>query len=519
VGALLAAAVILATAAPALGDTAASLGGSPLNVQVGERGQLQALRQDRTDATSPPGIFYPATSAIGDAGLFLAFPAGYPGDGTPRVYGFTGSAGPHGLDEYTPVVQGPATGSGTAADPLKQVTDYNVSSILSVTQTTIYINGSQEFQVRWEVHNNTGSGVFFKALAAADFFFEGDDAGTGIFTPGPPRFLGGTNLDSGSSGGFVEATGAGLLPWSAYEALPFGGAPDEVWGKVQEAASSSAATFDNTVVAVPVDNAGGVEWDQDATGTGLAPGATRSFDLVIRSAVPSALQLNPTNAGSRQGVPLNITATATDTSGQPYAGRTLRFQFVGPNAGTGSLTLGATGSAVITDPGTHAGTDTVVAFVDFNDNGTREPTEPQASALATFVDSVPPACTIKVSGSLIGGAGAGKPLVISVNCGEGGTVTVATTLTIPGGGRSSASTSKKRVKIKLKPVRKKVEPGRPVPFKIKIPRRVARKYAGQTLKATVRVTARDPLGNSRKVTKKKSVELKVIARDLIADAG
>ena len=69
---------------------------------------------------------------------------------------------------------------------------------------------------------------------------------------------------------------------------------------------------------------------------------------------------------------------------------------------------------MITDPGTNAGADTVVAFVDFNNNGTREAAEPQASALATFVDSVPPTCSVKVSGDRPGGSGgAGKPLIIT----------------------------------------------------------------------------------------------------------
>jgi hypothetical protein len=60
--------------APAFAATVA-LGGSPLNVQVGDQGQLQAFRADRTNPLDPPGIFYRATSEIGDAGFFLAFPS------------------------------------------------------------------------------------------------------------------------------------------------------------------------------------------------------------------------------------------------------------------------------------------------------------------------------------------------------------------------------------------------------------------------------------------------------------
>ncbi len=493
--ALLIAALSLATAASALADTAVPLGGSPLNVYVGERGQLQAVRTD-----TGSGIFYRSTDTVGDAGFFIALNPGQVGG---KVFGFEGNAGPDGLEKYEPVTQSPVSGSGSAADPLKQVTTYEVESALEITQTTTFVNGSQEFRVHWDVHNTTVAAVKFKALAAADFFFEGDDAGTGIFTAGPPRFIGGTNLDSGSSGGFAEVTDGGIAPWSAYQALDFPG----VWTKIEEAASSSGATFDDSVLAQAVDNAGGVEWDQDATGTGLASGGTRSYELIVRSAVPSALQLSPTNGASRQGVPINITATATDSSGTPYAGKTLRYTITGPNATTGSATLGPTGSAVVTDPGAKAGTDTVTVFVDFNNNGTREPAEPQASAQATFVDSVPPNCTIKASGTLVAGGESGKPLVIDVKCGEAGTVTVATTLEPPAGSSGSSASASKKVKIKLKPVKKKVKKGKKTAFKIKIPKSVAHRYAGQTLKAKIKVTARDKQGNKKTKTSKAKVKL------------
>ena len=47
--------------APAFADTVA-FQGSPLDVHVGERGQLQAFRTNRSD---DPGIFYPPTSPSG----------------------------------------------------------------------------------------------------------------------------------------------------------------------------------------------------------------------------------------------------------------------------------------------------------------------------------------------------------------------------------------------------------------------------------------------------------------------
>jgi hypothetical protein len=501
--ALLAAVFAVLAATPALA-VPVPLGGSPLNVIVGDQGQLQAFRQDRTDPTRP-GIFYRSTEMLGDAGFFLAFPGtiGNPPalDGT--VWGFDGSAGPNLVNTYTNTSQGAVTGSGTAADPLKQISVYEVNSggpVARITQTTTYVNGAQEFRVNWVVRNLQATALRFKALTAADFFFEGDDAGVGIFTQGPPRFIGGTNVDSGSSGGFVEVSPA----WDAYQALDF----PTVWNRVHDAAENTSAVWDNSVLDHPDDNAGGVEWDQGVT-TPLAQNQDRSFELVIRSAVPSALQLNPTNAASRQGVPVGITATATDSNGTPYAGKTLRYTIAGPNTTAGSTTLGTTGSAVVTDPGTNAGTDSVTVFVDFNNDGVRQSVEPQATALATFVDSVPPTCSLKASGTLVGGGASGKPLVITVNCGEGAIVTVATTLTAPAARRAVASAKKKKKakKIKLKPVKQTVVAGQPTKLRVKIPKSIARKYAGKTLTATMTITAKDAAGNVKKTTIKRKVKL------------
>jgi hypothetical protein len=484
-----------------------ALGGSPLNVYVDERGQLQAFR-----AGIPDGIYYPSTSATGDAGFFLAVR-----DGTPTVYGFDGSAGPHGTTDYEVVSANPVTGSGTAADPRTQVTVYRTAaSGLEVTQTTTYVDGSQFFALRWAVRNTSGIAAHFKAFAAADFFFDGSDRGTGIYTQGPPQFIGGTNADTGNSGGFAEVPGT--TAWSRYQALAYGSADNEVWGKINGAAASDTPTLDNTVVGEQVDNAGGVEWDQYVTGGSpglLATGATATFSLVARSAVPSALQINPPNAGSPKGVPITFTVGAFDTNGTPYAGKTIRYTITGVNPGTGSATVGANGNAAITDPGTNAGADTVVAFLDFNNNGSREAAEPQASALATFVDSVPPTCTVKVSGDRPGGSGgAGKPLLINVSCNEAATVTVATTLQ-PRTSRTRAATAdkkkkpkkKKKVVIKLKTSTVTVQPGQAVPISLKLSSAVRKKYAGKTLTATITVTARDASGNVKTTKATRTVKL------------
>ena len=212
-----------------------------------------------------------------------------------------------------------------------------------------------------------------------------------------------------------------------------------------------------------------------------------------------------------------MTATAVNTDGVPYAGRVLRYTIAGANPGGNAVTLDANGQGTITDPGANAGADTITAYVDFNNNGVREKAEPIASSLATFVDSVAPACTVKVSGDRPGGSGgAGKPLKITVSCNESAQVTVATTLTVPRtrAGRSSADAAAKKKKRKKKAVKLKLKsrtttalPGQSVPVRITIPKKYRKKYAGKKLKATVTVTARDASGNVKKVSRSRTIKL------------
>jgi hypothetical protein len=104
--------------------------------------------------------------------------------------------------------------------------------------------------VRWDVKNTTAGSLTLKALAAADFFFGGSDSGTGIYTDGPPRFIGGTNADTGNSGGFAEVTGGTSTSprWSQYQALEWGNTAADVCPKVAAAGASAGPTFNNDVI-------------------------------------------------------------------------------------------------------------------------------------------------------------------------------------------------------------------------------------------------------------------------------
>lgn len=542
----LAAAFALLLAGSAAAEPTTQISGNPMTVWVGDQGQLQAQRAGDTSY-----IFFAPSNPVGDAGFFLAFPqdaAGVPVDLAGKVYGFNGSAGPFGLEAFVARSQSPVTGAGVAGSPFTQVTTYAVNptdatdttkDLALVTQTTTYVNGEQTFHVKWDVKNVSSPAVAlpFKALLGADFYFEGDDRGTGIFTQGPPRFVGGTNADTGRSGGFVESP-APATPWSHYEALTYSTEPLSVWTRIGQAGNeANTKVFNDTAYAEPDDNAGGVEWDDHLT-TPLAGDQTASYEVTVRTALPAALQFDQTNAGAPQGTPITFTVTAKDTADVPFAGKTLRWEITGANAmAGGNAVLDGTGVGRITDPGTNAGFDTIAAYVDLNNNNARDANEPQASALATFVDNVPPKCGVQVSGSRPGGTGgAGKPLVITVNCDSPATVTTTSTFTITppkaktkkakakkssaqaAAKKKSTKKSKKKAKKKKAKKRKKivvklpaataqVAPGQAVPVNITVPKSVAKKYAGAKVTATVVVTAVDQAGNTAQSTATKTVTL------------
>jgi hypothetical protein len=506
--------VALAIVAAAIAATASSavampIPGNPMTVDVGPQGQLQGFVSGSSE-----GIYYAPDAEFGDAGFFLAFPsAGSPPPGLEgEVWGIRGTSfasATADVEEFEPIAQSPVTGAGTTADPLSQLTEYKAGGV-KVAQTTTYVNGTTEFKIKWVVTNGTAAAINFRALTAADFYFEGDDRGTGVFTLGPPRFIGGTNVDSGRSGGFTEVIDGISPPWSHYQEMAY---PD-IWESVVEKAAEPTVHFNDTVEAEDVDNAGGVEWDQYETTT-LGKNASATFELNARVGTPAALQLEPTNAGSPQGVPVSITGTALDSAGQPYAGRTLRYAITGANPGTGALTLDSSGKASITDPGTNAGNDTIAAFVDFNNDGIREASEPQASALATFIDSIPPSCSVSIKGDRPGGkGGAGNALEVSITCSEPSTMSVATTLTLPpaplkrhGARISKAHKPKKPKTVTLPATTATVKPGVATPVSIKVPKNIANKYAGRTLTAKVVATVKDSAGNVARAEKTSPVKL------------
>jgi hypothetical protein len=515
--------LLSAGAAIASADGTVTLPGSPLIVSVGSLGECQSSYPNVGGAN-----FYPPSDTLGDCGFFLAFPPAL-GNPTPleqsgktgSVFGFEGAAGPHivgaeGGVLYTAIAQGAPTGSGTAADPYKEITTFKATiekeDYVLVTVTTTYVNGAADFTSSYDVQNVTGQTIpglttpgpatlHFHAIVAGDLYVANSDLGTGVFAGGPPRFIGGQNTTTGTLGGFIEAT----PEWSNWQE---GGYFSPIWDAVNK---STAATpvFNNTIDPNLIDNGAGVSWDQFLT-TGLPAGEHAIFTIVNRSQVPTTLGVQPVSQSHTVGQTATVTVTATDNIGTPYSNRTLVYSIAGANPKTGSVTTNAAGQAAISYVGTAAGLDTMQMFLDLNGNGSANNGEP-ASAAQVIWTPAPPTPNSTYTIQSIKANSDGTITIVFVPA-QDGTATVE--VTVPTGTISrNASIAKKkkckkrnyvRIKGKCRPkttVSGKVtaagKAGVPLKITVKPSRKVRKALAkGKKVQLTAKLTYQSVLGGA-----------------------
>jgi hypothetical protein len=380
--------------------------GDPLTIWIGDTGWFQELVAGNNDNSFFPTSEPEFSGGPVNAGFVLAFPSSQTGvhtDIANEVWGWTpNDNGPSFNHTFIPLSQSLWTGAGTTASPFTQETRYKITSdgtptgtyLVEVIQTATYVNGDSNFVITYAVRNaSLIHPLKFRALVGADLYLNDSDCGTGVFKTGPPRFVGGSNL--GRVGGFTEATGPGSIPWTRYFEGWYGGpgsacdAPplQGVWQYLEGAESGSG--FPNTIDPSFVDNGVGIQWDTYFD-SGLAGGATASFQLNTLGTVPGQLSLAPSSQSVTAGSPATLTATATDSSGAAAPGILVRFTASGASAAGGSATTNASGQAALSYTPTGAGTDTVSAFEDIDGNGVRGTGEPQATATVAVAASAPP---------------------------------------------------------------------------------------------------------------------------------
>jgi hypothetical protein len=154
----------------------------------------------------------------------------------------------------------------------------------------------------------------------------------------------------------------------------------------------------------------------DATGNAYVTGATSSsnypttpgafdntfnggfFDVFVTelgsAGTPATLTLSPKTDTNTVGTPHTVTATVKDVAGNPVSGVTVRFSVSGVNSASGSDVTDANGEATFTYTGTTAGTDTISAFADTDNDGTQDPGEPSDIATKTWTPGAPATLTL-----------------------------------------------------------------------------------------------------------------------------
>jgi hypothetical protein len=102
--------------------------------------------------------------------------------------------------------------------------------------------------------------------------------------------------------------------------------------------------------------------------------------------VPATLTLAPGAATNRVDTSHAVIATVQDTSGQPVAGTTVRFNVTGSVIASGSCATDVSGQCTYTYGGPALpGTDLISAWVDVNENATHDEGEPSATATKSWV--------------------------------------------------------------------------------------------------------------------------------------
>ena len=276
------------------------------------------------------------------------------------------------------------TGNGSAGTPWRLTTAFRATDpatggdLLDVSEVLEYVNGTGDLTVTYALSAPTAlSNV--RLYHSASVLPASSYLATGFLQPGPPRRVGAQALgrDSGGSDSLVEVT-----PWSAFQE-----ATASVISNTISAVSPAAPGFNNTVDATRTSNGAGMgaQWNLGSLASPASVAVTWHFSRTssLALAVPSVAQTT--------GQTVQVPVTARNNDGGPDAGLSVRYTITGVNPGSGGVTTGADGTALIRWLGAKTGTDTLTAFVDRDGNGTWDVnTEPRQIVTVTFAPLPPP---------------------------------------------------------------------------------------------------------------------------------
>jgi hypothetical protein len=262
----------------------------------------------------------------------------------------------------TPTSAPVVTGDGSAGSPFRIEQTFNGGNEVEIRQTVIYANGDSHFRATARVTNVSGSRLQIRVSMGADLAGGGDDRGTGLLEPGPPRFVGGFNNTVGSVAGLFE-----ISPWSHFEEGRYG----DVLSRAD--ADPRSESLRDTVEPTEVDNGAAVQWDAS-----VSPGGSVAYEVGWR--FTRTFDLDPESANLTTGDIATFTVKLRDTAGQPQRAVPIRWASFGINNTSGTTRTGDDGSGTFDIIGANPGTDRVSVYADLNNNNQRDDGEPQREA-------------------------------------------------------------------------------------------------------------------------------------------
>lgn len=121
------------------------------------------------------------------------------------------------------------------------------------------------------------------------------------------------------------------------------------------------------------------------------------IQAIIDSTKPAAITLSPSSVVNDVGTSHSVTATVTNSPGQPLSAVIVRFSVTGSVETTGSCTTGANGQCSFVYAGPSLpGADLITAYADTDNDGTHDDGEPLGEATKVWI--VPTSTPGQVSG-------------------------------------------------------------------------------------------------------------------------
>jgi hypothetical protein len=185
------------------------------------------------------------------------------------------------------------------------------------------------------------------------------------------------------TGGGTKTTPTGTVDWSSDASGTFAPDPCALTPTATLGVASCTVVFSSTEAATHTITA-------TYGGDLIHEGSQGSTTVTVTPGPPATVSLDPLVAENQVDTQHCVTATVADRFGNPTPGITVVFTVTGSNRANGWDPTDANGEAEFCYTGRLAGVDTIDAFADTDDDGTRDLGEPTAVPPATKTWLLPP---------------------------------------------------------------------------------------------------------------------------------